>query len=288
MKRVLITHGGCPDGAASAILTQKVYPNAKIVFGIHHKINDQVKKAAIDLEEFGVLWIADICCDSDILIECQKILRKKSGSIGIFEHHQTRSWLKVFHPIADFELTCVYDETRCGSKILFDHLVAQGQDLDEYKEFITVTNDRDLWLNKDHRGETLAELHNILGDEKYIKRFLTTPSLEFSESEQILLDYVKTKKKSKINKLLEKMEVKKDEMGFDYGVMYGEASSSDLLNQAIMQYNLEYAILVNLNTKKASIRGLGNMNCAEYAQKRGGGGHRCASGFRVKFQTPNI
>ena len=288
MKSILITHGNCPDGAAAVVLAKKVFPDTKVVFGIHNKINEQIKKAALDLEISGNLWITDICCDQDVLIECQKILRKKEGTLGVYEHHQTRRWLQSLNPIADFELECVYDEGRCGSKIFYDVLVEKGHDLSVYQDFIEATNDRDLWLNQNPQGETLAELHEVLGDEKYIQRFIKNPQVEFTPTEDILLNHLRGKKKAKINKLLEKIEIKRDEMGFDYGVMFGEAPSSDLLNEAIRRFNLEYALLVNLNTRRASIRGRGNMDCADYAQKRGGGGHRCASGFRVNFQMPNL
>ncbi len=288
MKKILVTHGSCPDGAAAGVIAKKVFPETEIVFGVHHKINEQIKKAALNLAESGTLWITDICADQDILIECQNIIKKKGGKMGIYEHHQTRNWLKVFRPIDDFDLELIYDEGRCGAKIFYDAFLEKGYDLNDYKNFIEATNDRDLWINENPFGETLTELHNILEDKAYIERFIKDPTLEFTHAEQTLLNYVRNKKKADINRMLGRIELKKDEMDFDYGVMFGEASSSDLLNEAIKRYNLEYAILVNLNTKKASIRGRGNMDCAEYSQKRGGGGHRCASGFKIKFQFPNI
>ena len=288
MKNVLITHGNCPDGAATAVLAKKISSEIQIVFGVHYKINEQAKKAALELEESGELWIADICCDQDILIECQKILRKKGGSMGVYEHHQTRNWLQTLEPIADFDLEVVYDEKRCGAKIFYDVFRHKNSILSDYEEFITVTNDRDLWLNHDNRGQSLAELHEMFGDEAYIKRFVKNPSLDFAPTEEVLLSCIRRKKKCKINKLLEKIEIKKDEHGFDYGVMFGEAPSSDLLNEAIRRFDLEYAILANLNTKKASIRGRGEFDCATYSERRGGGGHRRASGFRLDFQEPNI
>ena len=288
MKKILVTHGSCPDGAAAAVLAKKIFPETEIVFGVHHKINEQIKKSALNLAELGILWVTDICCDQNILIECQKIIRKKSGKMGVYEHHQTRNWLKFFKPIDDFDLELIYDESRCGAKIFYDALLEKGYNLSTYANFIEATNDRDLWINQNPMGEILTELHNILEDRAYIERFAQNPNLEFSETEQTLLTYFRNKKKAEINRMLNKIEIKRDEMGFEYGIMFGEASSSDLLNEAIRRFNLEYAILANMNTKKASIRGRGNMDCAEYSQKRGGGGHRCASGFKLNFQFPNI
>ena len=89
--------------------------------------------------------------------------------------------------------------------------------------------------------------------------------------------------------MLSNMYVKKDKNNFTYGVIYGEGESSELLNRAINEYNLEYALLINLNNKRASIRGKGNLDCAKYAEKFGGGGHRCASGFIIHdFKKPNF
>ena len=288
MKKILVTHGHCSDGSAAGVIAKAIDENTQIHFGIHRKINEQIKGAANSLEESGTLWITDICCDEDVLIECQKILRKKNASMGIYEHHQTRNWLQVLKPIDDFQLECIYDEDRCGSKIFYDALVKSNDSLNKYKDFIDVINDRDIWLNKDPRGEILVNLHDILGDQQFVERFLKNPSMTFTETEQILLDHTQKEKKNKINKLLNKIETKKDEFGFEYGVFYGEAFSSDLLNEAINRFDLEYAILINLNTKNASIRSRGNLDCADFAQKRGGGGHRCAGGFRVKFKAPQI
>ena len=53
-------------------------------------------------------------------------------------------------------------------------------------------------------------------------------------------------------------------------------------------FNLEYAMLIDLNNNKGSIRGRGNFDCASFAEEHGGGGHRCASGFRINFEKPEI
>ena len=287
-KRIILIHGNCPDGAAAAVLAQKIDPESEIIFGIHQSINEQARKAAMKVEENGDFWIVDICCDENILIECEKILRRKGSRLGVYEHHQTRSWLKSHSPVERVEAKIIYDEARCGSKIFFDAMVPLHPHLETYREFIDITNDRDLWINVDPRGLLFARLHAIYGDQEYIERFVKNTDLNITHDEQLLLDYQEKKDRRRMNRLIERIQLHRDENGYDYGVMFGEASGSDILNRAIEHHHLEYAILVNLHTARASIRSRGHFDCSAYAEKRGGGGHKCASGFKVNINLPKL
>ena len=290
ISHILVTHGNCPDGAAAAVIAKKIQPSTQVVFGIHQEINSQVKESAQSLQEFGTLWIADICCDASILEEASKILRRKKGYLGVYEHHETRKWLAEYTLPADLNGEIVFDDKRCGAKIFFEELTKTASYAweEDYQEFIELTNDRDLWLNQHSRSKTLAKLHHILGDEKYLARFLKNPSVEFSPEEEVLLDYLAKKEREAIHKAMERIQLAKDENGFDYGVIYGEGNSSDLLNYAIGKHNLEYAVLINLHTKRGSIRSRGNMDCTQYAKRYGGGGHVRASGFRFDYKPPKF
>ena len=158
--------------------------------------------------------------------------------------------------------------------------------MEKYREFSNVINDRDLWINKDPRGEIFQNLHHMYDDELFVKRMLENDSFDLSHDEQLLLDFQKRKSDQYQKFLLQTIEIKTDENGFSYGVIYGSGVGSNLLDRAIHDHDLEYALLVNLNAQRASIRSRGNFDCAEFAVKRGGGGHKCAAGFSVDFKLP--
>jgi oligoribonuclease NrnB/cAMP/cGMP phosphodiesterase (DHH superfamily) len=284
----LVTHGNCPDGAAAAVLATRLWPKVQITWGNHQVIGDQVLGAGRALREGGILVLADISGDAETLKRLGEILIAKKATLYIYEHHQTREFLSVWALPAGLAGSVVFDNGRCGSRIFFDEWLGREPSLEVYREFVTLTNDRDLWLNKDPRSTDQARLHHIYGDQPYLKRFVMNPSVDLTVEERTILDYQQRKDREKIDKILEKIEVKEDDVGFRYGVVYGEADSTDLLHQAILRHDLEYAIHINLNVGKGSIRGRGSFDCATYAEKRGGGGHRNASGFPVRFQRPKF
>lgn len=285
-KSVIITHGDCPDGSACVTFAKFLVPNIHVVFGIHKLINDQVMSAISLVEEGGVLWITDIVCDKDCLSFISSALKNKKASLGIYEHHETRSWLQDYLPSNDLNVEIIFDNNRCGSKIFYDSYLSSNPNLSKFSDFSKVINDRDLWINQEVRGIQLAKLHQIYGDEKFVSRFLKNSTVQFTTDEKVLLTFVYEQEKKRIDSALNRMKIKKDSNGFTYGVVYDSGDSSDLLNAAIEKFNLEYAIMLDLNKGKGSIRGKGNMDCAIFSEKKGGGGHKRASGFPIEFDRP--
>lgn len=283
MKQVVISHKNCPDGCASVILSKVVYPQIEYVMSIHNVIDDIVCKKAFDLEEGGELILIDICCSKAALDKAAHDLLGKEASLYIYEHHESQKWLLDYDFPQGLKGEVIFNNDACASKIFYETWVHKNEALKTYADFIEVINDRDLWINKRKEGQDIATLCNILGDASFINRFFKNPSVDLLHREKILLEYQRKKDEEKIAKLLSKIELAKDREGYKYGLMYGEGNASDLLNKALETHDLEYAILLNLNTKTGSIRGRGNFDCALFASKYNGGGHRKASGFRVNF-----
>ncbi len=287
-QNVIVTHGNCPDGATAVLLAKKVFKEVHAVHGVHHSINDQIFTAASHLDEGGHFYLTDICGDPETLEALLKIIKTKNGKLSIFEHHQTREFLKSYKLPEDVGGEIVFDLKRSGALIFYDYLVSQFPELQPYEKMVRRINDRDIWLNLDPESPRLGKLHHMLGDVGFITRFLENPDPTPTHDEALLLDYQAKKDQEKIDKILEKIEIKQDENNLLYGVVYGEADSSEMLHQAIMKNNLEYAIHLNLHSRKGSIRSRGTFDCATWAEKRGGGGHRGASGFPLKFERPRI
>lgn len=288
MKTVIITHGNCPDGSACVILANKIYKGLKAHHTGHKDTNDLCRDNLAQLEEGDELIFSDICADETVIMSTISQVRMRKAKLKIFEHHVSREWLKNYTSENDDYIHIEFDIDRCGARLFYDYHVEKFPEIKAYEAFVTRINDRDLWLNEDPESARLTRLHYIYGDEDFVERFTNNPDAEFLEHEQLLLKYNQKKDDHNTRKLLECMNVRLDSSGQTYGVVFGVGDSSEMLHQALEKYNLEYAIMANLNKKRASIRGRGNMDCAAYAQARGGGGHRCAAGFPLQFEYPDL
>ncbi|MBF0196905.1 MAG: hypothetical protein HQL32_04315 [Planctomycetes bacterium] len=286
---IIVSHGSCPDGAASIVLAKNIYPQAEYVCGSHECIDEQVLEAAQKIRKGGLLYIADICCSEEVLNEVCAILMEKKCRLHIYEHHISRSFLAEFKLPEGLEGEVVFMLDRCGSKIFFDtNLPRYPELLQEYARLIVLTNDRDMWNNEHMESAKLSALHAIYGDDRYIGRFLKNPSVTFTEREQIMLDYEKELMMRRMHRLLSEIEIGEDKDGIPYGVMVGEGKASELCNTAIHKYNLEYVLLLDYNGKRASIRSNKYFDCAKFSARFGGGGHERASGFPLEREDFKI
>ena len=284
----LLTHKNCPDGAAAAVIIKNINPSANVIHTTHERINSESLQMVEKMPEMSQLIIADISPGKNVLEKLIEAVGKKDGFLGIYDHHETTKWLAEVETKDFPHVEIIFDKDRCGSKIVYERFLQDHPELKKYHDFIQITNDRDLWIRKDPRSYHLSLLHKILSDQKYVKRFIKNPNFEGNDEEMIKIKFFEELQKKHEQAILKHIKIKKDKKGFRYGVIYGEADGSTLLNNAIEEHNLEYALLVNLNSQKVSIRGRGNMNCATYASAWGGGGHKKASGFRIKFDIPEF
>ena len=285
----LITHKNCLDGSACAVVLRTIFKNLKIFFTHQNSVNFILNKVSEKVNEEDLVILADVCCDQSFFLKTSRLLKEKQVFIKVYEHHESTKWLEKVSVKKDHsDIEILYDKRRSASKILFDHFLLSHQSLEKYKDFIELVNDRDLWLEKNPLAVSLAHLHQIYGEKAFVNRFLENPLLDFTHKETILLDYQKKKETKKNNILLSRMIFKTNEEGFKYGLVYGEGSGSDLLNEAIRRFGLEYAILVNLNMQRVSLRSKGNFDCAKFSFRYGGGGHKRASGFLLNDFKPPI
>jgi oligoribonuclease NrnB/cAMP/cGMP phosphodiesterase (DHH superfamily) len=281
-QHVIVSHGHCPDGAAAVVVAKRLERHCEYVCGLHGKVDDQILDVARRMGKGGVLWIVDICCGPETLAMIFDILKVKNCRIGIYEHHISRDYLAEVVIPEGIDAEIVFDNHRCGARIFYEAMKAHHPTrLDGLDEFITLTNDRDLWLNADIRSAEMSSLHSILGEERYIQRFCKNPKVTFDETERVLLDYEKEQMMRRMHKMLDSIKISTDANGYRYGVMVGEGKASEICNAAIHKFNLEYVCLFDYNGGRASIRSHKEFDCAEFSVQRGGGGHQRAAGFAL-------
>jgi oligoribonuclease NrnB/cAMP/cGMP phosphodiesterase (DHH superfamily) len=282
-KNIIVSHSNCPDGAASAIVAKTIVPSIEYVRGYHDRIDKQVLNAANELDKGGSLWIVDISCNKQALEETCEIIAKKDAFVGVYEHHVSQEYLATFELPEKVNGEIIFDNNRCGAKIFYERMIKDYQKkLNPLSDFIRLTNDRDLWINNDTMSAELSSLHNILGDERFVTRFFKNPSVEFSETESVLLKYEKERLMKRMHYLLSSIKIDTDKDGYRYGVMIGEGKASEVCNVAIHKFDLEYVCMVDFNSKRASIRSHKEFDCAAFSKVRGGGGHVRAAGFPIK------
>ena len=178
----IISHKNCPDGSAAVVIAKKLFPEIKVFCLNHQKVNEQTLKIASRLKEKGKLFIVDIAPNDSYLQQTCDILKKKDAFLGVYDHHNTTEWLKDFNLPNDLNGEIIFDLSKCGAKIFFEKFYESNEGiLQEYIDFINVVNDRDLWLQKDNRSKDLAQLFQILGEDKYINRFYHNSSLTFEK-----------------------------------------------------------------------------------------------------------
>ncbi len=270
------------------MLAKKAFPDIKIYHLAHNNLNNFYEKLVHRVPENSSILLIDICCDKAFLNVSAEKLKKKNINIEIYDHHETNDWLASFKFSDSVKSKIIFDLEKSASLIFFEAMLPDHPELEKYREFVIAINDRDLWLNQTKEGVLLAKLHQSLGDAEFVARFFTNPSVVFDEKENFLLNVEKRKEDKKNEILLNRINLKEDENKLPYGVIFGDANSSDLLNLAIIKYNLAYAILINLNSKKGSIRSNGQFDCAKYAENFNGGGHKNAAGFRIDFDFPEF
>jgi hypothetical protein len=282
MKNIIVSHGNCPDGAGSAVVAKLIAPSIQFIRGYHDKIDEQVLNAAKSLKEKGRLWIVDISCSEKALKETCAIIKEKNAVLGVYEHHVSQEYLASFDLPEGLKGEIIFDNDRCGSKIFFERMLEDyPSELNDLKDFIRLTNDRDLWINDDPRSAELSSLHSIYGDERYVHRFIKNVSIDFTEPEQVLLKFEKEKLLKRMHYLLSTIKIDTDKDGLKYGVMIGEGKASEVCNVAIHKFDLEYVCLVDFNSKRVSIRSNKIFDCAKFSKERGGGGHARAAGFQI-------
>ncbi len=282
-RHILVFHSHCPDGAAAAATALRAQRKAHLVYGQHEKIDQQVMDAAQHVHEGGWLWIADICCSRAALEAACQTLVDRGGRLGVYDHHISSSWLKDFQLPGALKGEIHFDVQRCGARIFFEaQLTDNNARLAPLTDFIDLTNDRDLWLNKKPASVDLSMLHTIYGDERYIQRFIKNPSTELSPEEKALVAYERENLQRRTHRMLSEIKIKKDAAGHRYGVLVGEGKSSDVCNAALEKLDLAYVCMVDFNSGRVSLRSRDDtFNCAEFALKKGGGGHARAGGFPI-------
>lgn len=126
---VLMVHGGCPDGLASAWLLLRKYPTAYVHFANERNFSKDTRMPRITNKH---VIMADWCYD----VETLRHISTLASKLIILDHHDTaRDWCENARAFADV----TFDMTKCGAELCADYVQHKPWWLQHIR-------DRDLWL----------------------------------------------------------------------------------------------------------------------------------------------
>ena len=268
MQRIIYYHKGCPDGfgAAWAAWIKLGYSASYIPITHSDEIPEYSKSQ---------IYFLDICPSEEVLTRLQE-----SNRVVILDHHKSAE--DTISKCKEY----IFDNNRSGAGISWDYFCGNKR----RPTLINIIEDRDLWKwNIEGSREVLMLLDSIPKTFEGWSEFsdkIDCPNDSMSwgyeralSSGSNILEYQKS---------LIKVACSKSYIGTILGNKTAFVNSSilqsfignellmdDSINLAAIFYKKEDGYVFSLRSRK------GGVDCSKIAEEFGGGGHHCASGFKV-------
>ncbi len=265
LQRLLITHTDL-DGVGCAVVWTAIT-------GAPYRLvdNGDVDEAvAIGLAEADELVLAD----HSITEPCVPLVEAhiaRGGRFAMLDHHKSALPLRV-HPWATI------DQDRSGTGLLFDYL---GRP-ERLREFADLVEDHDLWRHTDPRSSQLAGLLGMVGEERFLARFVADPRVTFSDGELLLMEVEARREADYIARRLEEAEVIEIQ-GARWAMVFAEEYRSTLADALFDRFGVDATAIVNANSAKVTVSMRGrNLDVSLIGEANGGGGHARAAAFSAR------
>ncbi len=296
---VVIYHGDCPDGTASAWCVHKKYPNAYF-----HGTNE--RKFYMDKERPDItnrdVFILDYSYDSNTI----DTMCYEAKSITIIDHH-----ISAYKALMDYEnkkVIKIFDMLRSGCTLTYKYLFPN----DEIPVFLRYIEDKDIWnwdILKSKEFTSWLYYHNELSFELFdilSKLPAFDPKSEESIGAAINNNIYKTYKNDTIswesiftrgenalatqNRIILiicehalKARFKANNRTYivkvaETGILHSEVGNV-LSNDPSIDFSITYTHNLPKKTYNVSLRSTGNFDVSKIAKAFGGGGHKNAAGF---------
>ncbi len=264
-KTVLLYHAGCPDGFGAAWAFWRKYGNTIDYIPVKHGVEPP------DVTGCNV-YIADFCYKRDVLLE----LKAKAKSLIVLDHH-----ISAKEDCGDLDF-CTFDMEHSGAFLAWRYLFSE----DNVPLLIRYIEDRDLWKWKlSYTEEILSavdsfertfdnwdNLHSFLDAEDSVRwRRVKTMG-------EGILQY-----KKNLIKALIRNSYTANILGKDIPIINTPFFQSEIAAELAINSDYAAAYYYDGEAYKFSLRSKdGGDDVSLVAGRFGGGGHKNASGFRIK------
>jgi oligoribonuclease NrnB/cAMP/cGMP phosphodiesterase (DHH superfamily) len=282
---VLVTHTDL-DGVGCAVVGKKLFKDElkKIYYIGYDEIDKKIDHILKTKKDMSHLFITDACPSKEIMavLDEWKNVSNVERHVMLFDHHKTTitnyDWVK--HSL-EFCATVLFE------RWAIQHACSTISDdeIDSIFPFVKAVDAWDMWkLNSEYRemGSDLDILLSYMSYSEFINALLDNPNFANSDKAKSMLSILKNTKEKILTKTL-KIEknspIYTDVLGKKFKIMSGVEYISDLGNRALIEFDLDYVVIVGGNS--VSLRSKGDVDVSVLAKSLGGGGHKNASGFVI-------
>ena len=285
MKDLLISHVDL-DGISPNVLmnlTKRKYEYKNIEIADVDKTFDELFKK--DLKKYENIYIVDLT-----ITEHAHDLIQKSGlnNIRLFDHH-IHHMFAVDYPYCDIKVDINGVKT-CGTELFYLYLKKKYKELDKpnIKDYVEVVRQLDTYDFTDElRAQNLNGLHDLLGHQEFVKTITrrlkkNNKTFEFTQFENKLFKI----QRSKVERYIQNKETEMKKYiidGHRCGVVFAEANKSELGNYlSAKNPDLEFILIIDASGRMSYRTKRDDVDLNEFTSKYAGGGHKKASGTRLK------
>jgi len=290
------------DGVGVGIVAQAFFGKdmTNITYCENHEVDSKIKDFldSGDYIHYGMVIVGDISFGKEVadIIDANQNLRDK---FLVVDHHKTALWLNNY-PFAMVEVER-NGLKASGTSSLFEILCEMGYEVkSEYNDmalrcFAEKVRRYDSWdwynIYKDSEADMLNQLYYMVGREEFISSMMDKLNSYkihvfvegvwkglFSKSEQTMLIVENNRMEAYIESRCKNARF--CQFGdFTFAYVYADQYHSQLGNAICHKLDVDFAMVVDINKGKVSLRSIGDFDVSEIAKQCGGGGHKNASGY---------
>lgn len=288
-KYKLFTHTDL-DGVGCAIVAYHMLgkDNVDVTYCDYGEINGDVTAFIYkdEYEKYDFVFITDISVNEDVAELIENV--RDVPDFRLIDHHGTALHLNDKYEWAHVQV----DEGRgkASGTTLLNKFIRQNTtakstfDLEEFTEKVR-RYDTWEWHTKynDQHAKQLNDLLYIIGRDRFVERFTEDLSLDFTESEALLLEI----EAEKIERYVESKNARinrKDLFGYKFGIVFAEQFNSELGNRlGTLNPDLDVIAMIKPEYSISFRTVKDNVDVSAIAKQLGGGGHPKASGAPTRY-----
>lgn len=266
----------------------------------YDKINVVVKEFIVsgEYKNYDKCYITDISVNEEV---AELINSTKDLDIRLLDHHPTALWLNKYN----WAKVTVEEngEKTSGTELLFYELRDELEEscnekgfphhIEDVKNYVTNVKRYDTWLWKTKYNDKIPKMLNDLFLLMGYKRFENSLRNNFFDIDDLLHknELLLKINEDKINSYIDKKNkeiIPRSMYGHNVGIVFAEQYISELGNE-LSAMNPQFDLIAIINGSTISYRTVKeDVNCGNFANIFGGGGHTKAAGSQIAFSDKSI